>query len=39
MKGIRRYIQGYNAQAAVNAQQIVLAAEITAAGDFSICGR
>jgi hypothetical protein len=29
MKGNRRYIQGYNAQAAVNEQQIVLAAEIT----------
>ena len=27
MKGNRRYIQGYNAQAAVNEQQIVLAAE------------
>jgi transposase len=36
MKGNRRYIQGYNAQAVVNEQQIVLAAEIsTAAGDFS----
>ncbi len=34
--GNRRYIQGYNAQAVVNEQQIVLAAEITAdAGDFS----
>ena len=29
MKGNRRYIQGYNAQAVVNEQQIVLAAEIT----------
>ncbi len=36
MKGNRRYIQGYNAQAVVNEQQIVLAAEITTqAGDFS----
>jgi hypothetical protein len=36
MKGNRRYIQGYNAQAVVNEQQIVIAAEITAdAGDFS----
>jgi transposase len=36
MKGNRRYIQGYNAQAVVNEQQIVLAAEIsTAPGDFS----
>jgi transposase len=36
MKGNRRYIQGYNAQAVVNEQQIVLGAEIsTAAGDFS----
>ena len=36
MKGYRRYIQGYNAQAVVNEQQIVLAAEITTdAGDFS----
>ena len=39
MKGNRRYIQGYNAQAVVNEQQIVLAAEITAeAGDFSHLG-
>lgn len=29
MKGIRDYVQGYNAQAVVNDQQIVLAAEIT----------
>ena len=29
MKGNRRYIQGHNAQAVVNEQQIVLAAEIT----------
>jgi Transposase DDE domain len=29
MKGNRRYIQGYNAQAVVNEEQIVLAAEIT----------
>jgi Transposase DDE domain/Transposase domain (DUF772) len=29
MKGNRRYIQGYNAQAVVNEQPIVLAAEIT----------
>ena len=36
MKGNRRYIQGYNAQAVVNEQQLVIAAEIsTAAGDFS----
>ena len=36
MKGNRRYIQGYNAQAVVNEQQIVLAAEVsTAAADFS----
>jgi transposase len=35
MKGNRRYIQGYNAQAVVNEQQIVLAAEIsTSAADF-----
>jgi hypothetical protein len=27
MKGNRRYIQGYNAQAVVNEQQIVLAAD------------
>jgi transposase len=36
MKGNRRYIQGYNAQAVVNEQQIVLAAEITTSpADFS----
>jgi transposase len=36
MRGNRRYIQGYNAQAVVNERQIVLAAEITTqAGDFS----
>jgi transposase len=36
MKGNRRYIQGYNAQAVVSEQQIVLAAEIsTHAADFS----
>ena len=36
MKGNRRYIQGYNAQAVVNEEQIVIAAELTtAAGDFS----
>ena len=39
MKGNRRYIQGYNAQAVVNDQQIVLAAEITTqASDFSQVG-
>ncbi len=39
MKGNRRYIQGYNAQAVVNEQQIAIAAEITtAAGDFSQLG-
>jgi hypothetical protein len=36
MKGNRRYIQGYNAQAVVNEQQIVIAAEIsTNPADFS----
>ncbi len=36
MKGNRRYIQGYNAQAVVNEAQIVLAAEITTSpNDFS----
>ena len=36
MKGNRRYIQGYNAQAVVNERQIVIAAEIsTAAADFA----
>jgi transposase len=36
MKGNRRYIQGYNAQAVVNEEQVVIAAEVsTAAGDFS----
>ena len=36
MKAFRHYIQGYNAQAVVNEQQIVLAAEISAeTGDFS----
>ena len=39
MKGNRRYIQGDNAQAVVNEQQIAIAAEITtAAGDFSQLG-
>jgi transposase len=39
MRGNRRYIQGYNAKAVVNEQQIVLAAEITTqAGDFSQLG-
>jgi hypothetical protein len=36
MRAFRGYVQGYNAQAAVNEQQIVLAAEITVdPGDFS----
>ena len=36
MKAFRGYVQGYNVQAAVNEQQIVLAAEITVeSGDFS----
>ena len=36
MKANRGYVQGYNAQAAVNEEQIVLAAEITDdAADFS----
>jgi transposase len=36
MRAFRGYVQGYNAQAAVNEQQIVLAAEITVdTGDFS----
>jgi hypothetical protein len=36
MKGNRRYSQGYDAQAVVNEQPIVLAAEITTdAPDFS----
>jgi hypothetical protein len=36
MKGNRRYIQGYNAQAVVNEQQIAIAAEITTdAPDFA----
>jgi transposase len=36
MKGNRRYIQGYNAQAVVNEEQIVIAAEVsTNAADFS----
>jgi hypothetical protein len=39
MKGNRRYIQGYNAQAVVNEQQIVIAAEIsTNPADFSHMG-
>jgi transposase len=36
MKANRRYLQGYNAQAVVNEHQIVIAAEVSAAGvDFS----
>jgi len=36
MKAFRGYVQGFNAQAAVNDQHIVLAAEITTeSGDFS----
>jgi hypothetical protein len=36
MKGFRSYLQGYNAQAAVNERGIALAAEITLeTGDFS----
>jgi transposase len=36
MKAFRSYVQGYNAQAAVNEHQIVLAAEISVeTGDFS----
>jgi transposase len=36
MRAFRGYVQGYNAQAAVNERQIVLAAEITVdTGDFS----
>jgi transposase len=36
MKGFRSYIQGYNAQAAVNEDGVVLAAEVTVEGsDFS----
>jgi transposase len=36
MKGFRSYIQGYNAQAAVNEHRIAVAAEITVeTGDFS----
>ena len=35
VKGLRGFIQGYNAQAVTNEQQIVLAAEVmTAGGDF-----
>ncbi len=36
MKGMRKYVQGYNAEAVVNHQQVVLAAEIpNDPGDFS----
>jgi hypothetical protein len=39
MRAFRGHVQGYNAQAAVNEQQIVLAAEITVdPGDFSHLG-
>lgn len=39
MKGFRHYLQGYNAQAAVNENGIALAAEITLeTGDFSHLG-
>ena len=39
MKGNRRYIQGYNAQAVVTEQQILIAAEIsTSPNDFSQLG-
>jgi hypothetical protein len=39
MRAFRGYVQGYNAQAAVNESQIVLAAEITVdPGDFSHLG-
>ena len=39
MKGFRHYLQGYNAQAAVNERGIALAAEITLeTGDFSHLG-
>ncbi len=37
VKGMRGWIQGYNAQAAVNEHQIVLAAEVTTASpDFGL---
>ena len=39
MKAQRGYMQGYNAQAVVNEQQIVLAAEITTSTDRLLTAR